>query len=342
MKIPLLKSSSKTIMDLMYQSYIPGILNTAIEVGVFEALSKNELSLSRLSGHIRADERIVEALVDLLITIDLIEGSRDNYRLTTIAQEFLVQSSPVNQIAALKTYSGSTGIFDNFSEVLRNGPPEFNDRMWTSKEAIISMEKQNCGGTVQKVTQFVKEIPEFKNCNKMCDFAGSIGYYSFAFARDNPGLVSHVYDLPEVVEFGREIKSGEENSDRISFHGFDMNSEDSFGEDYDFFFSSHFLYELNFQKKMTDFLIRVNRATRMGGLFVSNHIIPPEKGKKQPALVIVELMTRIMGYPTHQLPETDLKAALSEAGFQQFKTKTITDVSVYPFLLLSAVKTKAV
>jgi hypothetical protein len=202
------------------------------------------------------------------------------------------------------------------------------------------MEKASYGGTVQAVTQFVKDIPEFANCEKMCDFAGSIGYFSFAFIQENPGLRSFVYDLPEVSELAKEIKSGEQNSDRISFHGFDIKSEASFGEDYDFFFGSHFLYEFNFERKLTDFFIRVNRATRMGGLFVSNHIVSPQKGEKHLGLAIVELMTRMVGYPTHQLSEEDLKASLSQAGFGQFNTKTVEEVSVYPFLLLSAIKTK--
>lgn len=342
MHIPVISSSYLNIMELMYQSYIPRILNAALEVGLFEELSKKDLSLSELSDQLKADERIVEALVDLLIAIDLIDEDKENFGLTAMAKDFLVQSSPVNQISSIQTYNGSAGPFDNLPEVLRNGPPEFNDRMWASKEAATGMERQNLAGTVQTVTQFVKETSEFVNCEKMCDFAGSIGYYSYAFAQENSGLISHVYDLPEVAELGQELKSGEEHRDRVLFHGFDMNAEDSFGKDYDFFFSSHYLYELNFRNRLTDFFVRVNRATRMGGLFVSNHIAPPKNGEKYPGLAIVELMTRGMGYPTHLLSEADLKAALSEAGFGRFNTQFVTNVSVYPFLLLSAVKTKEV
>ena len=109
MSLPVLGPSFKNVMELMYQSYVPRILNAAVEIGLFEELSKKDCTLQELSDHLKADERIVEALVDLLIAVDLIEGSRETMRLTDMAREFLVQSSPVNQIIAIQGFSGSDG-----------------------------------------------------------------------------------------------------------------------------------------------------------------------------------------------------------------------------------------
>ena len=118
--------------------------------------------------------------------------------------------------------------------------------------------------------------------NKMCDFAGSIGYFSFAFMQKNPQLESHVYDLPEVCALARKIKENEEYYNRITYHDFDAASGESFGNGYDLFFSVPiFLYALNAQGTLSEFLKKVNRSMEPGGLFISNHITTEKTGKEK-------------------------------------------------------------
>lgn len=339
MAIPTLQSSSGPLLGLLYHSYVPKIINAAIDVNLFEILSSDKLSLSELSTRLTTDEAVTEALLDVLIALDLAVWHSGCYALTQVAKDFMLKESGANQLATVKNFSGSIGPFDNLTEVLLNGPSAFNDRMWSSKETILGMEQQQKCGAIQAVLSFVKDIPEFRACRKMCDFAGSIGYFSFAFIQENQELKSHVYDLPEVCALGKELKKQEKDYNRITYHDFDTATDDSFGEGYDFFFSSHFLYEYNAKGTLIEFFKKVNKSMKMGGLFVSYHIIPAGKGRHL-VLSIVELMTRSMGYPTHQLPEKDLEAALTTAGFGQFTIKRLEKVDPYPVLLLSAVKIK--
>jgi hypothetical protein len=334
-----IQSNSSDLMRLLYQSYLPKIINCASEINVFETLSQNALPLSELSEKLSTDESITEALLDVLIAVELVARQKNTYSLTQTAKDFLLHGSAANIVNVVKGFSGSAGPFDHLTEVLRKGAPEFNERMWSTREAIVNMEQQQKGGAIQTVLSFVREIPEFKTCKNMCDFAGSIGYFSFAFMQENPQLTSHVYDLPEVCDLGRKIKEKEEHYHRITYHDFDVASSESFGNGYDLFFSSHFLYKFNAERTLAEFLKRVNQAMEPGGLFVSNHIAAKEQGKSNTTLSLVELMTRSMGYPTHQLPEDDLKSALSRAGFGAFRTKFFEKDMPYPTLLLSAVKT---
>jgi hypothetical protein len=338
MTVPVLQSNCSGLLGILYQSYIPKIINAGIEIHLFEELSRKDMSLSELSQQLHSKEHITEAVLDVFIAVNLVQKHKETYSLTQVAKDFLLHDSAANQIGAVAMYSGSAGPFDKLAEVILHGAPDFNNRMWSSREAVLGMEQQNKGGTLQAVLSFVKAIPEFKNSEKMCDFAGSIGYYSYAFMQENSTLRSHVYDLPEVCVLAREIKEQDEHYSRITYHEFDISSDDSFGEGYDFFFSSHFLYDFNYRNRLTDFFKRVNRSIKRGGLFVSNHIAPMEKNGKHLVLSIVELMTRIVGYPTHQLSEKDLKTALKSAGFSQFRTEVVENVTPYPFLLLSAVK----
>lgn len=338
MKTPAIQSKFGPLAELLYQSYVPKILGAAIDVNVFEALNRNDLSLPELCERLKTDKAVTEALMDILVALDLAAIRDTTYRLTQTAKDFLVKSSAANQLGAIKTFSGSAGPFDNLAETLLSGPSVFNDRRWSSREAVSGMEQQNRGGTLQSTLSFLKEIPEFGNCETMCDFAGNVGYFSFAFMEGNENLHSHVYDLPEVCALGREMKTNEKNYDRITYHDFDATSDEAFGDGYDLFFSSHFLYEINARGTLADFLSKVNRSMKPGGLFVSNHITSAGTGENHLMESILELMTRCMGYPTHQLSEEDLQAALSSAGFGNFRTRLSSDDTPFPVLLLSAIK----
>ncbi|PIE58261.1 MAG: hypothetical protein CSA33_04980 [Desulfobulbus propionicus] len=226
------------------------------------------MSLAEISKELKSVKNITEALLDVLIAVGLIEKKEEKFSLLQTANDFFLDVSKANIENAVKGFSGSAGPFDNLKEVLQEGPPIFNDRMWTGENIITSMEQQQYGGAIQNVLAFIRAIPEFKTCKKMCDFAGSVGYFSFEFIQENPQIESHVYDLPEVCDLAKKLKKGEKYFHRS----------------------------------------------------------------------IIELITRCMGYPTHQLPEIDLKNALKKAGFGEFRTKYLANEAPYPTLLLSAVK----
>ncbi len=348
MNIPTLLSHYSKLNNLLYISYVPKVINAAIEIKLFEALSKNDFSLTYLPSDFTLDaiatnlgteEKVAEALLNVLEKISLVSITNNTYSLTVLAEEYLVQSSEACQINAIQQFNGSSGPFDYIVQALKGEMPEFDGKMWDTKEASINMEQGMKAGGLQGVLKFVKSLPEFASCTKMCDLAGNVGYFSYAFLNENKDLKAHVYDLPEVCENAKELKQNEPDFNRVTYHGFNMKKGDDFGEGYDLFFISHFLYEYGSKGELVDFLKRVNQSMKPGGIFVSNHLCDKAMNKEtELTLALVELQTRIMGYPTHQLPERLLKKALTKAGFGDFKIQQPDGIYAFPTLLLSARK----
>ena len=339
MKTPILKSDYRPINALLYKSYLPKIINAAIEIGLFETVADRTMSLKAISQELKTNEYITQALLDLLTTIDFAVKQKDGqYRLSLLSQDFLLEHSDANQIESIKKFSGSAGPFDNLAATLKGEPPDFDSDMWTSKKSVLSMEQGAKAGSIQAVVSFIKGLPEFMTCTKMCDLAGNIGYYSFALMQENENIHSHVYDLPAVCELARELKKEETAFNRITYHETDLADGNVLGSGYDLFFISHFLYELSADQALSTFLKKVNSAMKMGGIFVSSHISEHNDGFDPSIPAIIELMTRAMGYPTHNLPEKVLKTALTEAGFGQFTEKQLHKNVAFPIMLLSARK----
>ncbi len=348
MTIPTLHSHFSKLNNLLYISYVPKVINAAIEIKLFEALSKNDYSLTYSSNDVSLDaivtklgteKNVTEALLNVLEKIGLVTIENNTYSLTVLAEEYIVESSEACQLNAIQQFNGSNGPFDYIIQALKGEMPEFDGKMWNTKEASINMEQGMKAGGLQGVVSFVKSIPEFASCTKMCDLAGNVGYFSYAFLNENPNLKAHVYDLSEVCENAKELKQNEHSFSRVSYHDFDMNEHDGFGEGYDLFFVSHYLYEYGAKGELVDFLKRINKSMKSGGFFISNHICDIATDKESElTLALVELHTRILGYPTHQLPESVLKEALTEAGFDDFKVQQSDGSYAFPTMILSAVK----
>ena len=342
MTIPILQTRYSEINNLLYRSYLPKVINAAIDIKLVEILSGNNLPLASVVEKLGTKKTVTEALLNVLSGIGLVAEEDGRYRLTALSEEYLVQHSAANQLHEVKRFNGSNGPFDFLLQALKGLVPEFDGKMWSSKDAALNMEQGMKAGGLQSVVSFVKSIPEFRLCTNMCDLAGNIGYFSYAFLQQNPNLRSQVYDLPVVCQNARELKQNEKDFSRVTYHDFDMKKDESFGEGYDFFFISHFLYEYAANDSLGDFFRKMNRSMKPGGIFVSNHICNKAIDKEaELTLSLVELQTRILGYPTHKLPETTLKEALAEAGFGDFRTQYPDGNYAYPTLLVSAKKVRS-
>ena len=339
MDIPALKTHYSSINNMLYKSYLPRVINAAVDINLFETLYRNNLSIESVVEKLGTKKSVTKALLNVLNRIGFISEENGRYGLTGLSEEYLVKTSGANQLHEIKRFMGSTGPFDFLPQALKGEMPEFDGKMWSSKEACINMEQGMKAGGLQSVLSFVKHIPEFGSCTKMCDFAGNIGYFSLALLQENHNLTAHVYDLPVVCQNARELKQHEEAFNRIRYHDFDIKKDESFGSGYDLFFCSHFLYDLGTGSMLGEFLKKINRAMKPGGIFVSNHICDNAIDKENElTLALVELQTRILGYPTHQLPEMTLKEALSKAGFSDFRTRQPDGSYAFPTFLLSAKK----
>lgn len=333
--LPEIKTGYGKLHRLLFTSYLPKIINAAIEIELFEALADLNLNYDDLAMALDTAPGVTKSLCDILIHIKLLKYEGERLTLTSISREFLIKESKVNQLGDVLEHVGSSGPFDNLVNVLKGEEVIFNSKMWTSKKSVLSMAQGARGGMIQSVTHFVTSQPEFKEVRKMCDLAGSTGHYARELIKHNPQLDAYVFDLPEVIEITREMNL---QDPRLQFHPCDLQKWQDFGNGYDLFFISHFLYEYGFNGELTRFLTKVNRSMVMGGLLISNHISSSVPEGDQLTMKMVELLTNCVGYPTHTLPQETLEKSLLEAGFDNITFQKAVEGPAYPTLKVAARK----
>ena len=344
------KGLSSLISDLMNSGYIPLIVNTSSEIGIFEVLNGKSLTAKEISDNLKTKEEVTDGLLPVLKAIKLLEFSDGKYSLTTEAATYLVKSSPKNQLDRLNDNTITVeGPMANLKAALlgelkrAETNSSASSSQWQDKERLVAMKKRMSESEQMKnITSFISSLPEFPQCRKMMDFAGSIGYYAMGILDKNPNLKAHVYDLPEVCDIAIEVQKEEKNFDRVTFHGFDMRKNDPIGDGYDLFFVSNALYGQRSKEKLVEFFRKANKSLVMGGVLASNHWTTLAGSEAYFSATVSDLMSSFHGRPVHSIDETILKEALKEAGFDNFSTQLSDPNIAKPVLLLAARKVREI
>lgn len=340
MTIPKIQSSFAPTSQLLMHSYLPDVLQGAVELEIFDILATTPMSCSQLAEQIPADAHLLESLLDVLEACAWVERKEQVYALPTASHEFLVSSAPAHQLAEIRNFATKQSPFKALAAIVRNKERAFDPTMWANDQSADYLEQHAKGGTMQQVLAFTKSLPGFDRARWLCDYAGNTGYMAQAFLDTYPGLQAHVYDLPEVCQMAIKRLNGQYGEDKLGFCPVGKERIPKMQQKYDIIYVSHFLYEFSLGRELNDVMQRIFEALNPGGWFVSCHVTPPQAQQDnwRIPLALVELMTRMMGYPTHRLPRAVVENAATAAGFQEMRGQSVDYQTSYPLLLFGAQK----
>jgi 2-polyprenyl-3-methyl-5-hydroxy-6-metoxy-1,4-benzoquinol methylase len=263
-------------------------LLSAVELGVFTALSNKALTARQLQQDLGLHPRGVTDLLDTLVALDVLardgEGEAALYRNTDEAAHFLDRNS--------SAYIG--GFFDmanarlypfwgDLTEALKTGKPQ-NEMKHGGKGVF-----EELYGNPQRLEQFVHAMGgislanfetfaekfDFAPYRAMCDVGGAAGQLSIAVARRHPHMTCTTCDLPAVVPIARKTIEAHGLRERIT-----ASSLDFFNEPFpkaDVITMGMILHDWNLEKKM-QLIQSAYDALPSGGAFVAiENIIDDER-----------------------------------------------------------------
>ena len=318
------ENSFRTVNDLILGGLSAKAVEAAVEARVFDAMEDAPLSAEVLAGRLGLVEDRLEALLDVLEAGGIIRKEQGGYANTPLSREFLVSTSPLYQGMSIRlnirfcdSVKDSLGDFLAGKEVSCQG-----DGAWSAEESIEGMAQYAMGSGVVPVAEFVSALPGFEDFRAMCDIGGNHGLYTMAVLDRNGGLHGSVCDLPPVAQQLRERCERLGFGDRIEPVGMDFRTDGLPAGPYDLVLTSHILYA--FRDDMAATLRRIAERIRPGGWFVSHHCARDGREENRMGSALLELETRLCGYPSHFIEREELEAALAEAGFGDFRFRPVS------------------
>lgn len=313
------------IMQLATGCWATGILGASASHSLFTHLEGGADTAEQLAARADLSLRGVQALLDGLVSLGLIELRDGRYRNTAEAAAFLVEGQPacLSSFAKLKlTHMGSLA---TLPEVVRNGGPlteattEVADNPhW--EEVVPAIAAQSV--PVAMIAADTLRLAEAGEIS-ILDIGGGSGIYSAIWLELNPAARSTQLDWGPVNAIARRLVGERGAADRFSCIDGDFHTTD-FGTDaHDVVVYSHIAHQEGPEDNVAIFS-KIRGALKSGGtLVICDYVVEDDRsGPPFPLIFASEMLLKSKQGGTWR--QADYREWLTKAGFE--------DISFQPTL----------
>ena len=213
-------------------------LLSAVELGVFTALSDRALTARELQHELGLHPRGVTDLLDTLVALDVLardgEGEAARYRNTDETAHFLDRNSS-SYIGGFLEMANSRlyRYWGDLTEALKTGQPQNEmkhggegmfEELYRDPDRLEQFMRAMAGISLVNFETFAEKF-DFAPYKTMCDVGGATGQLSIFVARRHPHMTCTTCDLPAVVPIARKTIQAHGLSERITASSVDIFSE---------------------------------------------------------------------------------------------------------------------
>jgi len=286
---------------------------TALELDIFTAVAKGATT-AEVAQKIHADSRATEMLLNVLVSLHLLEKKDGRFTNTAASARFFAEGSPDNARPGLLHIANLWHRWSTLTDAVRAGTSvatRTRDAQST-KDFIAAMDRN----AKERAAALVKAVSA-NGARRMLDLGGGSGAYSIAFAQANPALHSEILDLAEVLPITEGHIRNANLSERIATRAGDMLTS-PLGGNYDLILVSAICHMFSPEQNRALFQ-RAHKALSATGRFViQDFILEPDKTSPQfAALFSLNMLVGTRGGASYSEPE--YTAWLREAGFTQIQ-----------------------
>jgi len=199
---------ARQILDMNYAFTQTAMLIAAVRLHIFTALAKKPLNVRELADYMQTDPQALERLLQGLRMLRLLSQEGDTYRLTPIADHFLVEGKASyigEDTLAMLDYIPAWLQLD---QTLQTGLPyrDLGDR--STAESFYAPRVRDLFPIIYPVahcTASQLQLPYSKEAAlRILDVGAGSAPWSVAFAQKYPYAHVTALDLPDVVEQGQQ------------------------------------------------------------------------------------------------------------------------------------------
>jgi len=288
-------------------------LLTALELNIFSAVDAGDAAV-QVAQKIKTDPRATEMLLNVLVSLKLLEKKDGVFFNTPVSARFLTDASPDNARPALLHTANLWRRWSTLTDAVRAGTSvSARARDEAGAVSFIAAMDRNAK---ERSASVVKAVAS-GTLHRMLDLGGGSGAYSIALARAIPGLHSEILDVAEVLPLTQEKIRKAGLTARISTRAGDM-LRDPFGENFDLILLSAICHMFSAEENRALFQ-RAHRALSPSGLLVvQDFILNPEK--TAPRFATLFSLNMLVGTRAGSgYSEPEYTAWLREAGFSHIR-----------------------
>ncbi len=252
-------------------------IKTAIEIGVFTAISEGARTAAEIAMRCQASERGVRVLCDFLTIHELLHKDGDRYSNTVDTATFLNRHSPAYMGGTIEFLLSPETFerFDDLTNAVRNGGVT-NEHINTTTAENPVWERFARGmmgmiGPIAKATSEVISLPTDRD-TKVLDIAASHGLFGFNVAQRYPRAHIVALDWKNVLPVTAEHAAQFGLANRFSTIAGDVFNVD-LGANYDLILLPNILHHFSAEKN-TQLLSKCHKALNSEGIVAIVEFVP--------------------------------------------------------------------
>ena len=309
------------------------VIEAAVRHGIFDVLDKQPLTAAQVAAKTGASKRGVNAVLDLLVSFQLLQRKGNRFSLTPESATFLVSTKPA--------YYGM--LFGHISEQLLPSWLQLNEIVRTGRPAVkVNAKKEGA----QFFAKFVESlfplsfpaasalghhlgISKTSSAISVLDIGAGSGVWGISIALQSPHVRIHAVDWPQVLKVTRRIASKYGVAKRLSTSAGDFFEAD-FGQGHRLATIGHILHSEG-RERSQRLLKKTFAALAPGGTVAIQEFVPNDDRTGPPGALIfaVNMLVNTEAGDTYTFAE--MSQWLRQAGF---KNPRLLDVpSVSPLVL---------
>lgn len=294
------------------------VLQTAVVMGVFDALADRPRTAAQLARRLKAKKRSLELLLNALVGLELLAKRGDAYANTHEAARFLVTSSDESIAASIAHGAYMWDTWGRLDEAVRTNRPARHERLRKHKPDqlrafILAM---HSGGRTRG--ERIAKALDLSGREHLADIGGGPGTYAIMFCKRYPKLRATVVDRAEVLPIAREVVARYGFEDRFDFVACDVTQERRIPARYDVAWVSNLIHSSD-EPTNAAIVRKVVRSLEPGGeVFLQDFLLDETRTKPVWAAVFaLNMLVHTDGGSTYT--EREVKDWFRRAGLRHVR-----------------------
>ncbi len=301
-------------------------LLSAVELGLFEYLSRGPRSARRIAIDLKINARSVNDFLDALVALHMIDRVGAEYVTTPETDTFLVPGKPTYvggllEMANTRLYP----FWGSLTEALRTGKPQNEakdggnpfEALYAEPDRLKQFLGAMTGLSLGPAQAMAKKF-NWDYYTSFADIGCAQGGVGVQLASAHPHLNGWGFDLPAVKPVFEDYVSSFSLEQRLQFTGGDMFTDP--WPPADVFILGHILHDWGLEKKK-QLLAKAHAALPKGGAVIVHESLIDD-GRRENALgLLMSLNMLIETQEGFDFSGADCKEWLAEAGFTQSRVE---------------------
>ncbi len=267
------------------------IVQTAVELGVFEAFARQARSARAAATQLGLEPAACELLLNALAALKLLNKTDERFALEPAARQFLLASSPQYLGAMIRFESSLWRCWEELPRAIRSGAPARPADMYQTdpRETEIFIGAMDSLVAARGDVEAVAQALDWNPVEEMLDVGAGPATYPIGLCRRFPRLRATIFDLPATLQITERRVREAGLSERIRLIAGDYR-RDAIAGSYDLIFLSNIIHGENPARNEALAAKLAGALKPEGRLVIKDHILDDSRAEPPVGAIFSLLM----------------------------------------------------